>query len=127
MWKHGTFTWNELNTRNPDAARAFYGELLGWTFDEMPMPEGPYWVARQDGAPVAGVFTMAGPAFDGIPEHWFPYVAVEDVDALAARVEAAGGTVLRPAWDVPGVGRIVIVRDCNGAAMGWMTPAPQDA
>ncbi|PPR21760.1 MAG: hypothetical protein CFH38_01297 [Alphaproteobacteria bacterium MarineAlpha10_Bin1] len=66
---------------------------------------------------------MAGPQFDGIPEHWLSYIAVDDVDASAKRAEAEGGTIRRPAFDVPGVGRIVILEDPGGAAMGWMTPA----
>jgi hypothetical protein len=47
------------------------------------------------------------------------------VDARATRAEAAGGKIRRPAFDVPGIGRIVILEDSNGAAMGWMTPAAQ--
>jgi predicted enzyme related to lactoylglutathione lyase len=124
MWKHGTFYWNELNTRDAESARGFYEATLGWSFTEMPMPEGTYWVAMLGDAPVAGIFTMAGPEFDGIPEHWFPYIAVDDIDARMATLTEAGGQVLRAPWDVPGVGRIAIVRDRNGAAMGWMTPAP---
>ena len=39
MAEHGTFYWNELDTHDPKAACAFYGKALGWTFDEMPMPD----------------------------------------------------------------------------------------
>jgi predicted enzyme related to lactoylglutathione lyase len=84
---------------------------------------GTYWLAKVDGAPAGGIFPMAGPQFDGIPEHWLSYIAVDDVDASAKRAEAEGGTIRRPAFDVPGVGRIVILEDPGGAAMGWMTPA----
>ena len=123
MWNHGCFFWNELNTRDADRARAFYGETLGWTFEPMPMPDGLYWLALSDGRPVAGLFTMNGPEFEGIPDHWFSYIAVDDVDGRIDSVAAAGGRVLRAPWDVPGIGRIAIVRDKNGAALGWMTPA----
>lgn len=119
---HGTFHWHELNTRDADKAREFYGRTMGWTFDEVDQPDGPYWIARAEGRPVCGLFTMAGPHYDGIPEHWFSYLAVEDVDALVYAVAAAGGLVLRVPWDLPGVGRVTILRDSNGAAIGWVTP-----
>lgn len=125
MTQHGRFTWNELNTRDARAAQAFYAATLGWSFEEMPMGTGPsYWIARLDGAAVAGIFTMTGPAFDGIPDHWFAYVEVDDVDRRAALVPDAGGTVMRQPWTIPGVGRIAIVRDAVGAVSGWMTSAP---
>lgn len=123
MWTHGCFFWNELNTRDADRARAFYAETLGWSFEALSMPDGIYWLAKCDGRPVAGLFTMSGAEFEGIPDHWFPYIAVDDVDARIAAVATAGGTILRAPWDVPGIGRIAIVRDRNGAALGWMTPA----
>ena len=124
MADHGTFYWNELMTRDAEKAKAFYGATLGWTFEAMPMPEGgTYWMAKVGDKPAAGIFTMAGDHFDGIPEHWFAYIAVDDVDARATQAEKAGGKILRPAFDVSGIGRIVILEDSNGAAMGWMTPA----
>ena len=125
MWSHGTFYWNELNTRNAEAAKTFYEKTLGWTFDSMPMPNGIYWIAKMGDAVVGGIFTMSGSAFDGIPEHWFSYIAVDDIDARVAKLKSAGGKVVREPFDVDGVGRIAIVQDSNGAHMGWMTPAPQ--
>ena len=127
MADHGAFYWNELNTRDAEKAKAFYAATLDWTFDAMPMLEGGiYWVAKAGDAKVGGIFTMDGPQFEGVPEHWFAYIAVDDVDARVDRAEAAGGKILRPAFDVPDVGRIVILKDVNGAAMGWMTPAAQN-
>ena len=38
---HGTFAWNELRTNDVEGAKTFYGETIGWTFEEMPLPEGP--------------------------------------------------------------------------------------
>jgi predicted enzyme related to lactoylglutathione lyase len=67
---------------------------------------------------------MDGPMFEGMPEHWFSYVAVDDVDKRIKAARAAGGAVMREAWDVPGVGRIAIVQAPGGATQGWMVPAP---
>jgi predicted enzyme related to lactoylglutathione lyase len=121
MVAHGQFAWNELNTRDIERAKAFYGTTLGWTFNAMPMPDGTYWMAMAGEIPAGGLFDISVPMFDGMPEHWFAYIEVDDVDKRVAGVEAAGGQIMRPAWDVPTVGRIAIVKDSGGAVMGWMT------
>ena len=123
--EHGHFHWNELMTWNREAAKAFYAETLGWTYDLFPMPDGgDYTVCMMDGQPVGGIFEMKqGMGFDGIPDNWFAYIAVDDIDARLETVAAAGGTIERPAFDIPGVGRIAILRDKAGSAIGWITPA----
>ena len=63
------------------------------------------------------------PAATARPEAWIGYVAVDDVDARAKKAVQAGAKVLQPAFDIPGVGRIVILAEPGGAAVGWMTPA----
>ena len=125
MWSHGNFYWNELNTHNADAAKKFYSATLGWSFDAMPMPNGTYWVAKMGGAPVGGVFALSGAEFKDVPEHWFAYVAVDDVDTRVKKLKSEGGSVVREAFDVPDVGRIAIVKDNNGAVLGLMTPKGQ--
>ena len=123
MAEHGSFHWNELMTRDVDAAKAFYGATLGWSYDAMAMEDGTYWIALSAGAPVGGIMDMAGVSPPEVPPHWFAYVAVDDVDARVAKIADAGGEVLREPFDVPGVGRIAIVQDPTGAMLGWMTPA----
>src|SRR5262245_47688963 len=100
MWSHGTFYWNELMTRDVETAKRFYGETLGWTFDAMPMPEGTYWVAKLDDGAVGGMFTMSGPDFEGVPENWFAYIAVDDIDTRLAAAKRAGATVMREPFEV---------------------------
>ena len=124
-WTHGHFYWNELMTRDAEKAKKFYGNSLGWSFDGMPMPDGTYWVVKDGDKPVGGIFTMNGSAFDGIPEHWMAYIAVDDIDARLKKAQAAGATVLKPVFDVPGVGRIAVLKEPGGAVIGWMTPAMQ--
>ncbi|MEM7614571.1 MAG: VOC family protein [Pseudomonadota bacterium] len=121
---HGTICWNELNTRDVPKAKAYYSKVLGWEFDDVPMEGGAvYHLAKRNGAEVAGVFNMTGmPGMDEVPEHWFTYLAVADVDAAVAQTEEMGGTVQRAPFDAEGVGRIAIVRDATGAAVGLMTP-----
>ncbi|HEX3502861.1 MAG TPA: VOC family protein [Xanthobacteraceae bacterium] len=121
---HGTFHWNELMARNVAAAKKFYADTIGWTYDGMPTPDGQtYWVAKMGDQPVAGIFDISGPEFKDVPDNWMPYLAVDDVDARVKKAVAAGARVMKPAFDVPGVGRIVILMEPSGAAVGWITPA----
>lgn len=122
MWSHGSFYWNELMARDVEQAKKFYGSTIGWTFDAMPMPDGTYWVAKMDDEPVAGIFPMTGPDFDGVPENWLPYLAVDDVDAVLKAAKAAGAKVMREPFDVPTVGRVAIVQAPGGATIAWITP-----
>lgn len=119
---HGTIHWNELMTTDVAKARAFYAATLGWSYDEMPMEVGTYTLIKIGDEMVGGMMGMEGMP-PGMPSHWFTYIAVDDVDARVAKIKAGGGQVLRDPFDVPGVGRIAIVQDPTGAAMGWMTPA----
>jgi predicted enzyme related to lactoylglutathione lyase len=122
MSAHGHFHWNELVTNDVESAKTFYADAIGWAFEAMPMPQGgTYWVARMGDTPVGGLFLMSGPALAG--EHWIPYLAVDDVDARLQKAVAAGAQVLKPAHDIPGVGRMAILRQPGGAALGWITPA----
>ena len=128
MTPHGAFFWNELNTWSVDRAKAFYGETLGWHYESHPMAKGgTYTLCKAGETPVAGIFEMKpGAGFDGMRDHWFAYIAVDDVDARVAGVEAAGGEVCRAPFDVPDVGRFAVVKDSAGAVIGWVTPAAQE-
>ncbi len=121
---HGTFVWNELLTRDVEAAKKFYASLVGWSFKPMPMEGGgTYWVAEIDGKPVAGIMAMPEHLPPDVPPHWFEYLEVDDVDARLKLAAEHGGRLMRPPFDVPGVGRIGFVFDRSGAALGLMTPA----
>jgi len=96
MWSHGNFYWNELMTHDPEGAKRFYAETIGWTYDAMPMPDGTYWVAKMGDTPVGGIFPMSGPDFDGMPEQWMSYLAVDDVDARLKKATAAGAKIMYP-------------------------------
>ncbi len=116
---HGTIVWNELNTHDVEAAKSFYGDLLGWQFSA-DNPQN-YIVAFQDGEMVAGLFDLNSLETAGsIPASWLMYIETRDIDAAIAGVEAAGGSCLRPVFQVPGVGRIGIILDNSGATVGLM-------
>jgi uncharacterized protein len=122
---HGTFYWNELMTRDVERAKKFYADTLNWSFEGMPMPGGggTYWIAKAGDEIVAGIFDISGPEFGPVPESWMSYIAVDDVDARVKKALAAGARLMKPIFDVPGVGRIAILMEPGGAGVGWMTPA----
>jgi hypothetical protein len=118
---HGQFCWNELMTRNVEQAKKFYGDTIGWSFEGMPMPNGTYWVAKVGDKPVGGIFDISGPEFGPVPECWMSYIEVDDVDARVAKAVKAGAKIMKPAFDIPKVGRIAILMEPGGAGIGWMT------
>ena len=122
---HGKFHWNELMTRDVGRAKKFYADTLGWSFKGMPMPggTGTYWVAEAGGEPAAGIFDISSPEFGPVPESWMAYIAVDDVDARVKKATAAGARLMKPIFDIPGVGRIAILLEPGGAGIGWITPA----
>ena len=126
MSDHGTIHWSELHTNDVEGAKAFFAATAGWTYEGMQMPNTTYWVANAGGTSVAGIMD-AGAVPDGPRDPcWMTYIAVDDIDKVAAETEANGGKVVNPPFDVPGVGRIAMIMDPGGAVVGMMTPAPQE-
>lgn len=125
-YPQGAPCWVDLMTTDPQAAKSFYGQLFGWTYDDLPMPEGPvYSMAVIDGSAVAAIAPQPPEAAtQGAPPMWNTYLAVDDVDEVVARVEPAGGKVLMAPFDVMHAGRMAFVTDPTGAAVGlWQARA----
>lgn len=121
-YTYKNFVWRELMTPDLEAAKGFYGELLGWQFEEMPMPEGPaYTVIKRGDGYIGGLLTPPHPG----PAAWISYVSVPDVEAAAKAVEAHGGRVVAPVMDIP-PGRMAVVADPHGAHFTLWTSASGD-
>lgn len=117
----GNFCWIHLATTDAAASKAFYGQLLGWTYVDAPAgPDMVYTMAQKDGQNVAGLFQMM-PEQEA-PPHWESFIAVTDADATAARARAAGGTALEEPFDVFDAGRVAMLVDPTGAAFGLWQP-----
>jgi predicted enzyme related to lactoylglutathione lyase len=134
--EHGSLNFNVLNTRDPAAAKRFYGAVFGW--DTIDMGAGGYgWAlpaygdfleARQPGmrdnmaamgAPprfeeVVASMTTIPAGDDSTPAHWAVTFAVDDADAIAKRAAELGGTVLVAPFDAPWV-RMTVIADPQGA------------
>lgn len=137
----GTWNFSDLNTRDPEGARAFYGAVFGWEASALDAQAGDFGFWRRPGygdfleqrdpdvrkrqadigAPagfedaVAWLVPMTRPQFpDDAPPHWSITFAVDDADAIADRAAELGGKVLVPPMDAPWV-RMTIVSDPQGA------------
>jgi predicted enzyme related to lactoylglutathione lyase len=120
---HGHFCWNELVTHDVEKAKSFYAATMGWSFDAMPGPNGgTYWIVKLGDRRIGGMFPLEGAECAEVPEGWLPYIAVDDVDARVKKAQGAGAKLMRPLFDVPGIGRIAILKEPGGAGIGWITP-----
>lgn len=122
MVRQGAWVWFELMTRDPAAAMAFYGPLLGWTAQSH--PGGDYHtIVRGDGGMTGGLLVLTDAMVaGGAAPGWLGYIGVSDVDALLADAVDAGARVLMPASDVAMAGRIALIADPQGAPVYVMTP-----
>ena len=115
----GAPCWIDLFTSDPDRARAFYGELFGWTSEEAE-EDGGYVNFFKDGLGVAGCMRNDGQS--GAPDGWSVYLATEDAKATVDAAQAHGGQVIVPAMDVMDLGTMAVVTDAGGAAIGAWQP-----
>lgn len=120
----GDFIWYELLTSDADAAQAFYCSVLAWNIKPSSMPGMDYREIEASEGHVGGMMPISAEmAEHGARPAWLGYIAVDSVDASVASITVAGGSVMMPAMDIPGVGRIAMVADPHGAPFYIMTPA----
>ena len=122
--QQGDFIWYELMTPDPEGARRFYSAVVGWTIDGQPAGDMDY---RMIGAPDGNAGGMLKLTTDmiagGARPCWMGYIGVDDVDVSVGATVAAGGTIIMPAYDIPGVGRIAMVSDPQGVPFYLMRGA----
>src|ERR1700746_1719113 len=119
QYAQGTPNWVDLQTTDQSAAKQFYASLLGWSYDDNPMPQGGvYSMATVNGETVAAIAPMPPGVPEGRPPMWNTYIAVDDVDAAVDKVGSAGGQVLMAPMDIGEAGRMAFVADPAGPAGG---------
>lgn len=110
------FVHVELNTTDPDKAKAFYGSLFDWKLEEMPMGPGMTYTLIEPGAGTGGGL-MKNPV-PGAPSSWLAYVEVNDVKAATEKAASLGARVMKDVTEVPGMGWFSVITDPTGAALG---------
>ncbi len=123
----GRFLWYELMTNDIEAAKAFYGEVVGWSAKSVEAPM-PYTMWNVGESPKAGLFKLPQEAAAmGVPPHWMAYVGTPDVDATVAKAQELGAKVLVPVKEVPSVGRFATLSDPQGVTFSPFTPSEPEA
>ena len=118
--------WNELMTRAPEEAKAFYAAVFGMTTAPWEgAGDREYTVWQVDGQMVGGLLTMDDENFPPeMPSNWAIYFVVADADATAAKAGELGGATMVEPFDAPGVGRIAILGDPHHAVFGVISGEP---
>ena len=114
MNEPGALCWNELQSRDVEGSKSFYGDAFGWeavTHSDGPMPYTEFQVGGQS---IAGMMDMPPGVPAEVPTFWMMYFAVDDADATVAKAQQLGAQVLMPAMDIP-VGRFAVLADPQGA------------
>ena len=112
--------WVHLRSSDPAASRALYSTLFGWEVEVSADPQyGGYALAKIAGDDVAGIGSSQSPE---TPTAWSLYIGASDVEDVATRVAAAGGTVIAPPFDVGDQGRMAVFQDPTGAFISAWEP-----
>jgi predicted enzyme related to lactoylglutathione lyase len=115
---HGRFVWYELTTTDFEAAKAFYGKVMGWGTRETCMPGSRYTLFTVGNVSTSGLIKLSHDAkAHGAAPQWVGYVNVDDVDAAVHRVKELHGTVYVPPTDMADVSRFSVVADPQMATL----------
>jgi hypothetical protein len=108
--------WIDLMTSDPARSIAFYAELLGWRAIDTGSGSGRYTMFFHGDAAIAGL--TAQDLSSGNRDFWTTYLAIENVDETVRAATDAGAVVLAPPQTVGDQGRLAVLTDPAGAAVG---------
>ena len=120
----GSVCWNELLTKDTNAAQSFYSGLLGWNTEQMAMSDMSYTIFKNGDKQAGGMFAI-DPSWGPVPPNWMIYFGVENCDATCEQVKSLGGKVLMGPQSVPTVGRFATCQDPQGGAFAILQPEPR--
>jgi predicted enzyme related to lactoylglutathione lyase len=109
------FAHVELNTIDPEKAKAFYTKLFSWKLDDVKMPNGTYTMIKVGEGTGGGIMKHPVP---GAPSAWLAYVQVDDIHAATQKAKSLGAQVMKDVTEVMGSGWLSIIIDPTGAALG---------
>ncbi|KTD46850.1 glyoxylase [Legionella rubrilucens] len=115
----GEFCWNELAVADKEAAKSFYGQLLGWTFTDHDMGEYTYTMIKNRDQEFGGLWQIPNDRQEEIPSHWMGYILVDDLEKTLAKAEKLGAQVIMPITQAGEMGRFIILKDPAGAHIAF--------
>jgi uncharacterized protein len=119
----GALCWNELQTRDVDGSKRFYGAVFGWGAETHAGPM-PYTEWKQDGRSIGGMAPMDAMGVPKeVPPHWLAYFGAADCDATSEKAAQLGGKVIVPPMDIQDGLRFSVVADPQGAVFGVLRTA----
>ena len=117
QFKQGDLCHLELPVKDLARAKAFYGEIFGWVFQDV--PEMNYTLFITPSGQLGGGFFEPS---EEMPDRVINFLAVDSIEETAARIEALGGKTLSPKIEVGGHGEMMVVLDSEGTTFGlWKT------
>jgi len=117
-----TYSWNELMTRDVEAAKAFYSEVFGWTYEVSQMSDDEYHLIAGGEEGLGGIMAMPEAVPDMVPNHWGVYFSVDDLTSTVDKITTNGGQVVMGPMEAPGVGTFATVHDPAGANFSVLQP-----
>jgi predicted enzyme related to lactoylglutathione lyase len=115
------FVHVELNTNDLPKAKAFYGKLFDWKFEDVPTAVDPYTLIKVGDGTGGGMMVNPIP---NAPSWWLAYVLVDDVAAATTKAKSLGAKVMKDVTEVKGMGSFSILIDPTGATIAlWEAKA----
>ncbi|MDX1387566.1 MAG: VOC family protein [Acidobacteriota bacterium] len=115
---HGKFVWYDLLTEDVDGVKAFYGELLGWTYEDTSNSD--YFLVKHRGRPIGGIVDMTEVDPDSNQSQWVSMLSVADVVQAVQMTERAGGETHLEPVEIQDLGTIAVVSDPQGALVSFL-------
>ena len=115
------FVHVELNTPDPEKAKAFYSKLFQWQLEDVPNPavlDGFYTLIKVGEGTGGGIMKQ----IPGGPSGWLAYVQVDDIHGTTQKAKSLGAEIMKEVTEVMGMGRLSFIRDPTGAVLGlWQS------
>ena len=109
--KPGSIVHVELHSADPARSKAFYGQVFGWKFEESPEMNYTTWKAANE--PAGGLMKT----IEGRPPQVLNYILSNNIDATVNQITGAGGSIIQPKMEIPGMGWWALFQEPGGTMM----------
>ncbi len=111
-YQPGDFVWAELASTNPEGAKKFYCDMFGWSFADMPMPQGVYTIFSCEGEDTAALYATDQPR-----SSWGVYFNAPELETATEKAKQLGATVVMPPTDIGPPGAMSMIKDPQGVTL----------